>query len=143
MKLYTIGFSGKSAESFFEKLTKNNVKCLIDTRRHNQSQLAGFTKQNDLKFFLKKIAGIEYLHILDYAPTADMLKDYRAKKIDWVEYEIKYSKLIQNKLEGKIKWGELDSACLLCSEASPDHCHRRLLADYFKSLRSDIEICHL
>ena len=144
MKLFTIGFAGKSAEKFFELLGSAGVVRIIDTRRHNKSQLAGFTKGQDLKYFLQKIANIQYSHVIDYAPTAELLKEYRTKKINWDEYEKKYRDLILTKnLSNKIKWDEIDKACLLCSEEFPEKCHRRVLAEYFKTLRPDIEICHI
>lgn len=79
-QLFTIGFTQKSAEQFFEILIKSGVKTLIDTRLNNVSQLAGFAKKNDLKYFLKQIGGIDYIHITDLAPTKDILDDYKKKK---------------------------------------------------------------
>jgi uncharacterized protein (DUF488 family) len=83
MKLYTIGFTKKSAEQFFSLLKKNNVKCVIDIRLNNKSQLAGFTKEEDLKYFLQAIAGIDYCHMLLFAPTDEILKKYQNKEISW------------------------------------------------------------
>ncbi|WP_305816373.1 DUF488 family protein [Photobacterium leiognathi] len=54
MKIFTIGFTKKNAETFFSFLQKENVKTLIDVRLNNASQLAGFAKKDDLRFFLKR-----------------------------------------------------------------------------------------
>ena len=80
INLYTIGFTKKNAETFFTLLRKNGVKKLIDVRLNNVSQLAGFTKQDDLKYFLKELCGIEYYHCEQLAPTEDILKRYKKKE---------------------------------------------------------------
>ena len=46
--LYTVGFSGKDAKTFFELLKLNNVQTLLDIRLNNVSQLSGYTKKNDI-----------------------------------------------------------------------------------------------
>ena len=145
IELFTIGFTQKTAEDFFEILINSGVKRIIDTRLNNASQLAGFAKQKDLKYFLQVIGGIEYVHLLDLAPTKDLLKDYRKKRIDWPVYENKFNQLItQRKIEDKIPFHLLDRGCLLCSEVKPHHCHRRLVAEYFqKKLSDSIQVHHL
>lgn len=101
--LFTIGFTQKNAEQFFETLIKAGVKCVIDTRLNNISQLAGFAKQKDLKYFLSKLGGIEYVHLLDLAPIKDILGDYKKKKISWKDYEEKFNSLITaRKIEKKV-----------------------------------------
>lgn len=143
--LFTIGFTQKNAEQFFETLIKAGVKCVIDTRLNNVSQLAGFAKQKDLKYFLSKLGGIEYVHLLDLAPTKDILDDYKKKKISWKDYEEKFNSLItERKIEKKISLKLLDGGCLLCSEAKPHHCHRRLVAEYLQQrLDTSIKVHHL
>lgn len=145
VKLFTIGFTQKNAEQFFETLMKADVKFVIDTRLNNVSQLAGFAKQKDLKYFLSKLGGIEYVHLLDLAPTKDILADYKKKRISWKEYEEKFNNLItERKIENKISSEILDGGCLLCSEAKPHHCHRRLVAEYLQQkLDTAIKIHHL
>src|SRR5438309_11885131 len=69
LQLFTIGFTRKSAEAFFTSLREAGVRRLVDVRLNNISQLAGFTKKDDLRYFLKAIAGIEYLHLGELAPT--------------------------------------------------------------------------
>jgi uncharacterized protein (DUF488 family) len=142
--LFTIGFTQKTAQEFFELLTKAGVKRIIDTRLNNVSQLAGFAKREDLKYFLKQIADIEYIHILDLAPTKDILEPYKKKQTDWQTYEKSFLDLIkQRQVETKVMPEILNGGCLLCSEAKPHNCHRRLVAEYLNNKLGNINICHL
>ncbi len=143
--LFTIGFTQKQAEQFFETLIQAGVQCVIDTRLNNVSQLAGFAKQKDLKYFLEKLGGIQYIHLLDLAPTKDMLDAYKKKQIGWSDYADQFNSLISTrKIEQKISPDLLHKACLLCSEAKPHHCHRRLVAEYLQQrLDQAIAIHHL
>jgi uncharacterized protein (DUF488 family) len=127
----TIGFTKTTAERFFERLLKSGVKKVFDVRLHNTSQLAGFAKADDLAYFLKKIGSIEYVHQPLLAPTDAMLKAYKRKKGDWNTYESSFIALIaERQIEDRLKSEMLDGACLLCSEATPHHCHRRLVCEY-------------
>lgn len=144
IEIYTIGFTQKSAEAFFESLVEHGVKRVIDTRLNNVSQLAGFSKHRDLKYFLWKIAGIDYIHLLDLAPTKDILDEYKKKKGDWSTYEKKFVNLIANReIERKLSTDLLDQSCLLCSEAKPHRCHRRLVAEYLRDHWKSVDIFHL
>ncbi len=144
MKIFTIGFTKTSAESFFSRLKESGVQRLLDVRLNNVSQLAGFAKKNDLRFFLKSICGIEYEHRPELAPTSDMLDEYKKEGGDWSNYEKRFLDLIQaRKIEEKIPRTLLDQACLLCSEDKPHHCHRRLVVEYLKEKWGDVEIRHL
>ncbi len=144
MKLYTIGFTKKNASQFFGLLKENKVKTVIDVRLNNKSQLAGFTKEDDLKYFLKSIAGIDYCHMIDFTPTEDILKRYQNKEMTWGEYEKEYLRLIASRdVLNKFNHGILEDACLLCSEPTPEKCHRRLLAEYLKENIGDLDIKHL
>ncbi|GCL41793.1 DUF488 domain-containing protein [Anabaena sp. FACHB-1250] len=145
VNLFTIGFTQKKAEQFFETLTKAGVKRVIDTRLNNVSQLAGFAKKPDLQYFLQKIGGIEYIHILDLAPTKDILDAYKKKEITWDSYEQKFNQLMtQRQIERKLSIDIIDKSCLLCSELKPHNCHRRLVAEYLQiNLEKNIKIHHL
>lgn len=147
MNIYTIGFAQKSAKNFFELLENNKIDCLIDIRLNNISQLAGFTKGKDLEYFLDKILSIKYFYNINYAPTKDILDDYKNKKITWQEYESLYLQLIENrKVEILFKNtinDNFDNICLLCSEPLPQQCHRRLLAEYLKQQVGNIEVIHI
>ena len=144
VNLFTIGFTKKTAQQFFETLVKSGVKRVIDTRLNNVSQLAGFAKRTDLEYFLQTIGNIEYVHIIDLAPTKDILDDYKKKKGDWDTYEKKFLQLIEKRqIEKKVSPELLDGGCLLCSEAQPHNCHRRLVAEYLSDKLGNISICHL
>lgn len=143
---YSIGFTGKTAEKFFGILEKAGIQRLVDVRIHNTSQLAGFTKQNDLKFFLDRLLGAEYAHLPILAPTEALLKSYRSKKIGWSDYEVEFLALMKSRrIESEIQpeFFEKPSA-LLCSEATADECHRRLVLEYLRnSWKNGLRIVHL
>lgn len=144
INLYSIGFTQKTAQEFFTLLAKAGVKRIIDTRLNNVSQLAGFAKRKDLEYFLKAIVDIEYVHILDLAPTQDILNKYKKEKGDWETYEKSFLDLIKTRqIENTISPKLLDGGCLLCSEAKPHNCHRRLVAEYLNNKLGNINICHL
>ena len=144
IKIYTIGFTGKPAEKFFNLLRDNHIKTLIDTRINNVSQLSGFAKGSDLEFFVKEIGNMKYEHNIDFAPTNELLSQYRDNSISWDQYEVEYLNLLDiRKVSQKINVESLNGCCLLCSEHTPEKCHRRLLAEYLKHVRNDLEIIHL
>lgn len=144
VNLFTIGFTKKSAKDFFEILLESGVKTIIDTRLNNVSQLAGFTKRSDLEYFLQKIGNIQYAHLLDLAPTKDILDAYKKNGGDWQTYEQQFLKLIaERKIEEKVSPDLLDGGCLLCSEPTPHNCHRRLVAEYLSQKLGTIKIHHL
>jgi uncharacterized protein (DUF488 family) len=142
--LYTIGFTNKSAQKFFQLMQDAQVTCITDTRINNSSQLAGFAKGSDLAYFAKAVAGMDYEHVVDFAPTKILLADYRAGKLTWAEYETEYLNLLDlRKVGAKTDIESLHRHCLLCSEHTPEQCHRRLLAEYFQHKFKDVEIVHL
>lgn len=144
IKVYTIGFTQKNAKEFFNLLVSNSVKSLVDTRISNNSQLAGFAKSEDLAFFSQKIGNMHYSHNIDLAPTKDLLTKFRKKEISWDDYEIEYLNLLDiRKISSKINYEDLNDSCFLCSEHTPEHCHRRLLVEYLQKVDSNIEIKHL
>ncbi len=144
MKIYTIGFTKKSASDFFELLMGSGAKRLIDVRLNNVSQLAGFAKKDDLEYLLNKICGIEYVHLPELAPTKEMLNDYRKEHHDWDTYQSQFLALIDERRIEKLEMREtVANGCLLCSEEKPEHCHRRLVAEYLQRHWGDIEIVHL
>jgi uncharacterized protein (DUF488 family) len=134
VKLYTIGFTKKTAEDFFTRLKKAGVKKIIDVRLNNESQIAGFAKKQDLPYFLKKIGGIDYEHLPDLlAPTQDLIDEYRKDKKGVDNFKKKYLQLVkQRKVEEQLTPKDLDRACLLCSEDKADTCHRHFLTQYLQ-----------
>ena len=143
--LYTIGFTKKSAEHFFNLLRDNHVKQLVDVRISNCSQLAGFAKGKDLEFFVKEICHIPYKHIADFAPTKELLDQWHKQEVTWDEYIKVYTDLLKDR-EILQKYGvkAFDGSCFLCSEDTPEQCHRRLLAEYLqKHSKEKVAIVHL
>ena len=144
MKISTIGFTKKSARRFFELLRSSGAKRLVDVRLNNVSQLAGFAKKDDLAYFLKEICGIDYVHLPALAPTQEMLDEYKKQSGDWGAYEKRFLELMrQRRIEETIPRDSIADGCLLCSEDTPHHCHRRLVAEYLKQKWGDVEIKHL
>jgi uncharacterized protein (DUF488 family) len=142
--IYTIGFAGKNAREFFTKLKDVAVKTVIDIRLNNKSQLAGFTKEQDLPYFLEEIAGIKYVHMSELAPTKEILDAYKKKEIDWSEYEKRFRQLlVERHAENAVTPQLANESCLLCSEPKPEKCHRRITAEYLRELWRDVKIVHL
>ena len=143
--LYTIGFTKKSAEQFFGLLRNNGVKQLVDVRISNTSQLAGFAKGKDLEFFTNEICHIPYKHIVDFAPTKELLDQWHKNEVTWTEYVEIYTKMLNDREIVK-KYGvkSFHGACFLCSEDTPEQCHRRLLAEYLQERSKEkVHIIHL
>ncbi len=144
MKLFTIGFTKKSAEEFFTHLQNAGVRRIVDVRLNNTSQIAGFAKARNLKYFLNAIAGIDYVHIPDFAPTQDIIDDFKKRKGSWAEYETKFRDLMANRRIAETAATLLrKNDCLLCSEHTPEHCHRRLVAEHLQEQLGNIEVIHL
>ena len=146
MIVYTMGFAQKNAEQFFELLRKNNVEILVDIRLNNKSQLAGFTKGQDLKYFLKTICNCEYRHCVEFAPTKEILDAYKKGSIDWAQYVTQFLPLMEQRNAAKMfktMFGKYERVCLLCSEPTPEQCHRRLLAENIKEHLPNVSVIHL
>ena len=146
MKLYTIGFTQKSAEKFFGLIKFHKIKILIDIRLNNKSQLSGFAIGRDLPYFLRKLCECKYEYRPEYAPAKEILDDYRSKNITWKDYEEKYISLMKEReivKDFEKRFRDWDSVCLLCSEATPEKCHRRLLAEMIAENNSEIKIFHI
>lgn len=145
-RVFTIGFTEKSASKFFGLLKSSGTKMLLDVRLNTKSQLAGFAKQADLVFFLKEICGIDYVHATNLAPSKLILDAFKKdKKMTWEAYEYEFKNLmVQRRIENYYQPSDLADSCLLCSEHKPHHCHRRLVAEYLNSCwDSKLEVKHL
>lgn len=144
MMVFTIGFTKKTAEQFFTRLKQPGLQRVVDTRLNNVSQLAGFTKKDDLRYFLREVGQIDYVHLPTLAPTQEMLNAYKKNGGDWDTYEKRFLALMaERRIETSIDKNLVAGACLLCSEATPHHCHRRLVAEYLRGKWGDVEIQHL
>ncbi|MDP2174144.1 MAG: DUF488 domain-containing protein [Candidatus Cloacimonadaceae bacterium] len=145
--IYTIGFAGKTAREFFKILRDNGIATLVDIRLNNTGQLAGFAKARDLEYFLDELAGITYIYYPLLAPAADLLSSFRAKQVDWVDYQKSYQKIMRDrKISTLIKTDYLAwqaPICLLCSEPTADKCHRRLAADFIAKQLKIKKVVHL
>lgn len=145
MRLYTIGFTHKGAREFFEALKGEGVKKLVDIRLNNTSQLAGFTKKEDLRYFAQALCGCTYHHLPSLAPTREMLDALKKHGGSWDSYEPRFQALMKERgaIEALERSFFEEPCCLLCSEASPEHCHRRLVAEALQRRWRGLEVIHL
>ena len=145
MEIFTIGFTKKTAAEFFRILRRHGIKRLIDVRLNNVSQLAGFAKREDLQFFLRELCGADYVHETLLAPTQALLDGYKKAKGSWEDYEKKFLQLMaERKIEERIERSLFEvPAVLLCSEPTPENCHRRLVVEYLQGKWQDVQARHL
>jgi uncharacterized protein (DUF488 family) len=145
MEIYTVGFAGKTAEAFFGTLKRAGVRRVVDIRLRPNGGLSLFARGTDLPFLLRELCGAEYVREPLLAPAKELLSDYRKKKTDWPEYERRYCALLDERdIARKLDRKLFDvPAVLLCSEAKPDQCHRRLAAEYIRSHWPDVTVNHL
>jgi uncharacterized protein (DUF488 family) len=145
MEVYSIGFTQKTAEQFFRLLKDAGIRRLVDVRLNNVSQLAGFAKREDLRYFLGEICGAEYIHEPLLAPTQELLDGYRKNKGSWEEYERRFLELMKEReIETKLDRAIFSvPTALLCSEATAERCHRRLVLDYLTAKWGDLTVRHL
>jgi uncharacterized protein (DUF488 family) len=147
MKLYTIGFTRSTAQHFFERLRAAGVRRVVDIRVNPGGQLAGFAKQEDLPYFLEALAdGCQYTHLPALAPTKEMMKTYRGGGSDWETYAARFEALMEARdIPASLDRAlfEAEACCLLCSEATPEQCHRRLVAERLQAHWPGVEIVHL
>ncbi|MXZ62716.1 MAG: DUF488 domain-containing protein [Chloroflexi bacterium] len=143
--IYTIGFTRKTAEAFFTLLRESGVTTLVDIRLHNRSQLAGFAKQDDLAWLARELAGIEYVHLPELAPTQELFDSFKRQGGSWEDFEQGF----RDVMEQRGAYERFDRAllrgglCLLCSEAAPEHCHRRLVAEGLAAIEPRLQVEHL
>lgn len=143
MKIFTIGFTKTSAEHFFNRLKQSGARTIIDVRLNNVSQLAGFAKRDDLRYFAHEICGMRYEHLPVLAPTKSMLDGFKKKGGSWDAYAQQFITLMRERRIEALDRGALSGACLLCSEDKPHVCHRRLVAEYLREEWGDVQIEHL
>jgi uncharacterized protein (DUF488 family) len=144
MKLFTLGFTQKPAQKFFELLRRSGTQRVIDIRLNNRSQLAGFSKSGDLEFFLREVCGIGYVHLPDLAPSKELFDFLKKRGGDWATYAKNFLALMaEREIEKRVSKDVIADGCLLCSEDKPHHCHRRLVAEYLGHCWGDVTINHL
>lgn len=143
MRIYTLGFSHKSAEEFFDILRESGVQRVVDIRRSNTNQLAGFTKKEDLRYFLRVILDMPYTHELALAPSAELMRAYRHDEIGFEEFARQLREEYHAGEVSSLDRSMLSDAVLLCSESDPSTCHRLVAAEYLAEIWDDVEIVHL
>ena len=146
MTIFTLGFTQKNAEQFFSLIKENRIELLIDIRLNNRSQLAGFTKGTDLSYFLRELCGTKYVHCDEYAPTKELLSGYQKGTVSWDEYEAQYNEIMTARHASQNfakRFSNYDRICLLCSEPTPEQCHRRLLAEILCKDWPEMSAVHL
>ena len=145
MDILTIGFTKSSAADFFGRLRRAGVRKLMDVRLNNRSQLAGFAKRDDLAFFLQELCQARYEHQPLLAPSQEMLDEYKKNGGAWEDYEARFLRLLeQRRVETVLTPGDFSPpTVLLCSEATPEHCHRRLVIEYLQRHWPDVHPVHL
>ena len=145
MEIYTIGFTQTTAEHFFQRLNEAGVKRLLDVRLNNSSQLAGFAKAKDLPYFLRELVGASYEHEPRLAPTQEILDTYKKQKGEWAAYEGMFFDLLKRRqVESALVPADFECpTALLCSEATADRCHRRLVCEYLAMHWPMVHAVHL
>lgn len=145
MEIYTIGFTQTTAEHFFGRLKSAAIGRLLDVRLNNSSQLAGFAKARDLPFFLRELVGATYEHEPRLAPTQELLDEYKKRGGDWPDYEARFLSLMAERdIQMQLSPAAFDRpTALLCSEATAEHCHRRLVCEHLARHWDDVRAVHL
>jgi uncharacterized protein (DUF488 family) len=147
VEIYSIGFTKTTAENFFARLRRNGIERLLDVRLNNQSQLAGFAKRDDLSYFLDALLGARYEHEPLLAPSREILDEYKKRKtMPWSEYEDRFLELMrERRIEARLRPADFEGerTVLLCSEATPEQCHRRLVIEYLARQWPAVEAVHL
>ena len=144
MQVFSIGFTRTSAEHFFGRLKEAGVHRILDVRLSNTSQLAGFAKRDDLEYFAHSLAGIDYVESPLLAPDAALREAWRGGKLQWPDFASRYRTLLaERQVEQRLDPALLEGGCLLCSEATPEHCHRRLAVEYLQGHWPKLRVLHL
>ncbi len=146
MEIFTIGFTKINAREFFGRLKRARIDRLVDVRLNNTSQLASFAKRDDLEYFLNELCGAKYLHEPILAPTQEMLDKYKKEKGSWADYEKRFLGLMADRnIEQQLKPADYEHtrSVLLCSEDTPDQCHRRLVIEYLQTKWPNVQAIHL
>ncbi len=147
IELYTIGFTKKTAERFFDLLSEHGVSTLVDIRLKPDSQFSGWAKRQDLPYFMRRLASGDYLYLPELAPTAEIMAIARdSRHPDRAEFERAYLALLyERNIPDTLDRGtfERGRCCLLCSENEPEGCHRLFAARRMADVWHDVTITHL
>ena len=145
MEICSIGYTKKTAEEFFETLRAARVEQVVDVRLNNTSQLAGFTKQNDLAYFVPKLLGGRYVHEPQLAPSPELFSEFKRNHGPWDDFARGFLNLMaERRIEENLSPEFFaPRSVLLCSEPAPDLCHRRLVIEYLDRKWGDVTPVHL
>ncbi|MCI0330676.1 MAG: DUF488 domain-containing protein [candidate division Zixibacteria bacterium] len=145
IKLFTIGYGKKPLDLFCTIIQGNGIRKIIDTRQNPNFIGSGEYRASKLRPIVEEKLGIEYQQIKEFAPTSKIRRNFRQTS-DWTGYVQEYTLLLRSRPIPEIFdqiTADCNRICLLCAEATPEECHRRLVAEYLKSVRPDLEIIHL
>ena len=136
--LFTIGYEGKSFDTYLDQLTEYNIQCLCDVRKNPLSRKYGFSKRTlsstckNIKIHYKHLPtlGIDTHHRQDLSTQADydaLFDTYEATTLK--ENTDAITELLEILKEYK-------RVALTCFEAKPCMCHRSRVADALGRLPS-------
>ncbi|HEY4218619.1 MAG TPA: DUF488 domain-containing protein [Gemmatimonadaceae bacterium] len=130
-KIATIGYEGATVAGFLDALKTHGVDLLIDVRALASSRRPGFAK-TALSANLAE-AGIEYLHVRELGTPADGRAEARAGHHDEMRRIFLAHLAKPDAQAGLDRVVDLVQSgrhiALMCLEADPAHCHRRLVAE--------------
>lgn len=148
MRIVTIGVYGFTDETFQLALQEADIDVFVDTRRRRgvRGTQYSFANSQRLQDTLKEL-GIPYLHRLDLAPTAEMIRsqddaDHKAKILrhERTGLTAEFRRKFENDILGDFDSREfisslgddVGSVLIFCIEEIPEACHRSILAQRLK-----------
>lgn len=145
MEIHTIGFTRRSAESFFEALRGAGIRRVVDVRLKNTSGLAGFAKRDDLAYLLDALLGADYVHETRLAPSEALFDAYKKGGGPWEEFRAGYLELLDRRgVADELSPDLFDRpTALLCSEPGHETCHRSLVVEHLDRCWGDVTGVHL
>ncbi len=144
--LFTIGYQGRSIDSFMNFLIKNNVHILCDVRKNPLSRKYGFSK-NQLRNICEKLK-IEYISIPDLGIKSEIrynlssVNDYKKLFKDYKKDVLRREKSSLELIIGLLK--NKRRVAITCFEKEPEMCHRHCVADaVYKKMGQEIRVVNL
>lgn len=127
---------------------------------HTKSMSAEPSEQDGLRICVMRDPGIYNRHLAAFrqkfqmpmydkqlkllAPPLWLKNDYKEGKISWEDYVPIFKREVLEKYSGLIKaisyFAMITDITLLCSEKTPEQCHRRLLAEECKKYQPGLEV---
>lgn len=127
--LFTIGYSGYSAQRFVERLQEAGVNVLVDVRELPLSRKKGFSK-NALRTLLEE-NGIEYRHIRALGVPSELRAELKngCCLVDYLNAFRVHLDECTDAIGELRELADEKSCCLMCVEKDVDECHRSVVAD--------------